>query len=1058
MLEAGLSSRKIFGSNRRMDDFQQSTEKDHVRAYIKLEGMVLNTVLAHKNGVLLAEILGKDKDEMKAVCRYERVLDKETNALVPIEEVQSIDEFLCGAEVLHKWIDEFDLEERTGEVLQRRLVGVKIPFTLDKGDGDIALIGDWYITPDEPEPQFDIKEYIHRVFRRDIASGESVISYLLNMPNKEILYRCCLEYVSVLPLNMRPDIGERHDPLSKLYAGVISANNGLKLAKVGKLSVDEYIARYRALTKAVDLLLTTETVGSPQRKPIMKKLGGKEGHVRGHLYGKRTDYSGRSVITVNPTLSLRNVGIPKKMLTKLYRHHILKRRKDPDVTKILSRENDKKLCDQLTASSILNEVPVVIGRQPTLHRLSMQGYKPLPIESRSIQISPLAVTAFNADFDGDQMWVRVPCSDNAVKEAAQLLLTDYNMFAPDNGEVVVAPRHEILYGLNVCTRKFNNVTPKSHAFGTEQELFKALYNQDVKVYDNVTCAGQSDTAGWLAVKFCLKPYKPEKQEEITVSVIKRYVRELSLIGTDIMIDVIDRLVELGFKISELYPPAMKFLENITTEEFYRDFYEKAENALSLYERGYEEEDTFSIMFDNLYMEVEDKVKDSIVSLVGEENGVTRMAESGARGSRSNMMQIYAHKGRVQGVPKAIIENSYVDQLTPLEHFITSVGGRNGLLAKNINTSDTGYLSRQLWHACQPIVITGNDCGTKNGFAVRKSHIAMNYANKATVDEVFVNMITGRYLAEDGSLITEKRAKELCADTEDVVIRSPLACDKPCCRKCYGEDPATHKLVAVGSPVGIVAAQSIGRIGTQLSMDMFKKGGVASKGSVVSSFKKMESLVNMRHVDKTKSSNYDPVAWCDGDIKETVNPNNTKRVSIEGSRKYVLIPSSAILKKAAVKGEGMCIERGDYDMHELLDYAGVEAAQRHLIHELYSIYRDETEINLKHFEVLVLSMTMAMVFITDRTDLKPGVFHDMVHLKNGSLENTEYVLTMKGTHDVQILRPMALSAIAMERITEGLSRAVFMGLEDPLRYPLNRMLLGLGTKQGTYYSGYVDSRR
>jgi DNA-directed RNA polymerase subunit beta' len=1058
MLEAGLSSSTLFGNREMVGEFTKSAERDHVRAYIKLAAPVLNRMLAQENAALLSKILGKDSNDAKSICKFERVYDKHEKRLISIDEAKDTKDILCGAEIFRMWIDELDINEAIEESFLHTFKLRKDYVAFNKSGNGIKLPGGWFVESNDGPPLDIPTNVIFSCFR----SPGTRLAYLLNMTSKENLRQCCSDFIVVVPIGMRPDIDNRHDPLSKLYADIVSANNALKLAIAGRFSPAEYVAHYRALDTAVARLMNNPTTNKPGRKPVRERVSGKEGFIRNQMLGKRVDYSGRSVITINPTLSIKNIGIPTKMAPKLFRYHTLSNRKNPDVSKVIGSDNNAKICKQLLSNNILKDVPVLIGRQPTLHRLSMQAYEAQLVDSRSIQINPLMVTAFNADFDGDQMWVRTVNSTPAVEEVKKLLLTNRNMFLPDNGEIAVMPRHEIVYGLNVCTRDVYRKTTPVASFSGEAELREAIYMQDVKVSQTVTCMGETDIAGKLIVKSCLKPYNTGNLTEITATAIKKHVSELFKFGVDTMIACVDKLVELGFKISELYPPTIRLLDDVDMGDLYKNFYDKMEDALTWYERGYEEEETYSMLFDNLYAEIDDNVKEHIVELAGKENGITRMSESGARGSKSNMMQIYAHKGRVQKNSrdsfKSVVENSYTEQLTSLEHFITSFGGRNGLIAKNINTSDTGYLSRQMWHACQPVVIHSNDCGTTKGITIDKVYIAMNYSRKELIDEIFIHMISGRYLT-DGSYVTDERAKELCRTKESVAIRSPLTCDKPCCKKCYGEDPTTHEVVAVGAPVGFVAAQSIGRIGTQLSMDNFKKGGVTNKGDIVSSFARMEALVNMLNLhNNRKFATYDPVAWSDGEIIESIEDEGSKRVSIKGSRKSVHIPSGAILKSVAVRGEGMCLERGDYDVNELLAYAGLEAAQKYLIHELYGIYRDETEVSLKHFEVLVMSMTMAMVLNTDRKDLKVCQFHDLVQLKSGPLDNTQYALTLKGVKRIQTLRPMPLSGILMEEVSRGISEAVLMEMVDPLEYPLNRILLGLGTKQGTYYNGYIDSRR
>ena len=448
--------------------------------------------------------------------------------------------------------------------------------------------------------------------------------------------------------------------------------------------------------------------------------------------------------------------------------------------------------------------------------------------------------------------------------------------------------------------------------------------------------------------------------------------------------------------------------------------------------------------------------------MGSESGFVRLAQSGARGSKSNMVQMYGYKGRIQKSSResfrAVIEHSYAEQLTPLEHFVTAYGGRQGLINKSLNTADTGYAMRKMWHATSPYIITCDDCGTTEGIDIKKSDIAMFAESRKEVDDIFCKIITGRYQAGTNIYIDKKKAAELCAKNTVVTIRSVISCKNPCCKKCYGDDPSTHRLAAMGLPIGFIAAQSIGEPGTQLSMDSFKKGGIASKGGVTSAFDKLEAYIECKDLATSKGfGSYDPVAWASGEVHEAYNPDGSKTVTIGNSRISKKLPAEALLRKEAVRGEGLCVERGDYDINELLMYTDVRTAQLYLIHTLYHIYKDECEISMKHFEVLAAAMTMHMVVSTDRDDLYVGQFHDSIQMHKATLDNTVYVSTIKGVKTIQPSRTHALSRVIMESVKIGLASCVLLGLEDPMEYPLNRIAMG----QEIYCGGtgeFLDERK
>lgn len=296
----------------------------------------------------------------------------------------------------------------------------------------------------------------------------------------------------------------------------------------------------------------------------------------------------------------------------------------------------------------------------------------------------------------------------------------------------------------------------------------------------------------------------------------------------------------------------------------------------------------------------------------------------------------------------------------------------------------------------PYVITGDDCGTTDGIEIKKSDIARFITEADEVESVFRKIITGRYMAGSNVYIDKEMAKELSKKSSVVKIRSVITCKDPCCKKCYGDDPSTHRPAAIGLPIGFIAAQSIGEPGTQLSMDSFKKGGIASKSGVTSAFEKLEAYIECKDLSKNKNfGSYDPVAWESGEVHETYSPDGTKKVTIGDSKFSKRFPADAPLRKVAKKGEGLGIERGDYDMKELLMYTDVPTAQLYFIHTLYNIYKNEGEINMKHFEVLAAAMTVHMVVSTDRDDLYVGQYHDSIQMCKGSLANTVSVPTMKG---------------------------------------------------------------
>lgn len=1067
-----INSPLIFGDNFYREYEDRFIGTDHMRGYIPLIKPVINEVIAGNNASILARILGWENVRMKKLLNFEEievngVPTTVSNASAEID-MRSVK---MGPEIVRDFIETFDIEGALMQELhhimrqyydKHKMKHHAIDGTFVHTPTKCPIGGTWYYEPLSSDPcHYD--DFISWIANEIYSTDSSRITYLLALAKnpeegERRLRACILEDIMVVPIGMRPDIGRMHDQLSVAYADVIKENNSLGMLIRGFSSLDQCIVTYRNLTMRVHGLLVEHSKYNQNRKAIMERLKSKQGHVREKMLGKRIDYSGRSVITIDPFMSLRNIGIPKDMAPKLYRSAILRSYSNPNPADFIGPRTNRSCCERLESAHILDNVPVITGRQPTLHKLSIRAFEPVLTDERSIRINPLCVSGFNADFDGDQMWVRVPVSEGAQKEARDLMKIQQNMFWPKNGECSVMPRQEIIYGLNVCTREYpDKQAVERGSFADYTSLFDALFKQDVKVWDMVTFNGAHTTAGKAAFSACISSSVLQSLgvHEITSKSIQDYVNMMMQYRVEDAIDHIDLMVQLGFRIAAIYPPTLNLLDDNAPDysSQMEKFHEAIEEDTQLYMMGWEEEDEYERAYAEAFDRLVDKeVKGRIYDDIGQESGFVRMAESGARGSKSNLLQMYGYKGRVQKNShesfRAVIEHSYTDQLTPLEHFITAYGGRSGLIQKSLKSSDSGYAMRKMWHAASPFVITRTDCGTTNGIHISKAYLLTMF-NKEEVSKIFVDIVTGRYVAgEANHRISHEEAVRISQQEDfDIKIRSPLTCEDPCCKYCYGNDLSTNSMAAAGLPIGFIAAHSIGEPGTQLNMDSFKKGGVAgSRSTGISGFEKLEAYTGCAPMNKRSS--YDPIAWADGNVREKFTPDGQKEIFIEGSQMSKKLPADAKIKPIAKKGEGLCIQRGDYDINELVAYAGISAAQLYLIHALYSVYKDEGGVNMKHLEVLVASMTMHMVITTDRKDLVPGQWHDTIQLLQGDLSNTVYVSTLKSIKTVQPSRPYALCKLLMESFKSGISDIVLLGLEDPLTYPLNRIMMGLAPWYGT----------
>lgn len=1052
-LPNSLNSKQIFGTSVYAPGENRPISTHHKRGYIRLHKPVINFAVAQKDAALFCKILGIDKQLREDVVRLRVAYDPQQIKYIPIDQLKSVEHILFGAEILKMWIDKFDIEAAilqtlttvVNEYKKKKKYKSKNTFKRDAKSG-YRVAGDWFFIPDNYNE--DYTDLVRFVGEKVFNTKDSRLSYLLNLQGrKHILYSAIMQYVMVLPIGMRPDVDGRHSQLACAYDDVISANKNLNMVSLGVFDMQIFAARYRALSDKVNNLLTEAPANNQNRKSILEKLKTKKGHIRSKLLGRRIDYSGRFVITIDPFLSLKKIRIPKDMAPKLFRSHILSSMSKPNPADWIGVDKVDKCNAKIAELRLLDKIMVPMGRQPTLHKPSIRAFHAELTGGRSVCLNPLCVEGYNADFDGDMMWLRVPNSPEAVAEVNELMGVGQNFYYPKNGAIAFLPRQEIIYGLNVCTRENLVKGSSKNTYKDYSELLQDLVKQEVGVEDTVTLDGVTDCAGRVAFIMCFPKSVRGKLnvEEVTSTNIAAYVELAITASIDAAIDTLDNMVFLGFKMGYLYPPTLNLLDDVDNpyagaiETFHSDLNEISQ----YYDRGMVLEEEYDREYDEAFNKMERNVASTIYDVVGEESGFTRLEKSGARGSKKNLVQMYGYKGRIQKSPseafRAVVEHSYTEMLIPIEHFVTAYGSRDGLMSKSLRTADTGYLMRQIWHATQPYVIKQYDCGTKEGIVIKKSDIAMFGTD---VDDVFRNIITGRYEAGTNRYISRKVAEEICANSNSVTIRSVMTCKDPCCKLCYGTDPSTRKLVASTSAIGFAAAESIGEPGTQLSMDSFKSGGLASNTGVTSAFEKLSSYIHCRALkDNPKYGSYDPIAWTDGQIVEKYKVDGRKEVRIKGSMKSITIPGNAMLKDVAVKGEGICLRRGDYDIKELLEYAGLRRAQMYLLYTLYHIYKSESEIDMKHFEVLVASMTMSMVIGSDRSDLKAGQYHDSIQMRKGSLANTDYVDRILDVGAIQKARTQALSRIALEDVRSGLASSMLLGLEDNLEYPLNCMMMG-----------------
>ena len=681
-----------------------------------------------------------------------------------------------------------------------------------------------------------------------------------------------LNVVPVIPPDLRPLVpleGGRFatSDLNDLYRRVINRNNRLKT--ILQLKTPDVIVRNekRMLQEAVDALFDNGRHGRPvlgsgnrPLKSLADMLKGKQGRLRQNLLGKRVDYSGRSVIVVGPELKLHQCGLPKKIALELFEPFIIKRLKDMGFVHTI--RSAKKMIESGAPEvyDILEDViqghPVLLNRAPTLHRLGIQAFEPLLIEGEAIRIHPLVCTAFNADFDGDQMAVHLPLSVEAQLEARHIILSPHNIFSPSSGKPIVTPTQDIILGCYYLTK---DRSPKGEAtkyFGDLDEVILAYSEKVIGVHDKIKVRIKGEMVTTTVGRVLFNQIFPEEtgfiNEEINKKNLSRIITKCSReMGNEITVEVLDKLKSLGFSEATLAGISISMEDMLIPEDkkhIIADAQKELNKVRSQFQEGsITEGERYNKIID-IWTHATDQIAESLFKDLRENKGQEEMnslfvmVDSGARGSKQQIRQLAGMRGLMAKPSGEIIESpitsNFKEGLTVLEYFISTHGARKGLADTALKTADSGYLTRRLVDVAQDVIVTEEDCGTLNGIDAQAIFEG---------DEVVVPLkdrLVGRYSLDDvlhprshevlveaeAEISTEDAAIIEQAGVESVRIRSALTCEtkQGVCQKCYGKNLASGKLAEIGEAVGIIAAQSIGEPGTQLTMRTFHIGGTATQ--------------------------------------------------------------------------------------------------------------------------------------------------------------------------------------------------------------------------------------
>ncbi|MBU3157036.1 DNA-directed RNA polymerase subunit beta' [Clostridium estertheticum] len=928
-----------------------------------------------------------------------------------------------------------------------------------------------------------------------------------------------IDVIPVIPPDLRPMVqldGGRFatSDLNDLYRRVINRNNRLK--KLLDLGAPDIIVRNekRMLQEAVDALIDNGRRGRPVTGPgnrplksLSDMLKGKQGRFRQNLLGKRVDYSGRSVIVVGPELQMYQCGLPKEMALELFKPFVMKKLVGSGVAHNI--KSAKRMVERVMPQvwDVLEEViadhPVLLNRAPTLHRLGIQAFQPILVEGRAIKLHPLVCTAYNADFDGDQMAVHVPLSVEAQAEARFLMLAAHNIMKPSDGKPVCVPTQDMVLGAYYLTIDKDGAKGEGRAFSSPDEVMMAYQVKDIAIHAKIKVK-VSGVVNGISVTSVIETTPGKLIFNETIPQDLGFI-DRSIPGNELKCEI-DFLVSkknLGSIIDKCYlkygpSETSKMLDKIKAKgyhystigaitvatsdmqvpeakkELLRDADETVNKIEKMYRRGFiSEEERYQRVIEKWTKTTED-VANALMDSLDKFNPIFMMADSGARGSKSQIKQLAGMRGLMANPSGKIIElpirASFRDGLTVLEYFISTHGARKGNADTALKTADSGYLTRRLVDVCQDVIVRHEDCGTNEGFEVSE------ICDGSEVIEQLVERLTGRYSAEDiihpktGKVIVPKGeymdinlAQEVQnSGVKKVMIRSVFTCKAKIgvCAKCYGMNMATSQKINIGEAVGIIAAQSIGEPGTQLTMRTFHTGGVAGS-DITQGLPRVEELFEAR-----KPKGLAIVSDVTGSVK--MEDTKKKRVVIvigdAGEELSYDIPFGSRLKVA----NGDRIEAGDeiiegsVNPHDILRIKGVNGVKNYLSSEVQKVYRLQgVDINDKHLEVVVRQMTRKVkIEESGDTELLPGNLVDIFAFEdaNSKVEAEGGVpavgkISLLGITKAALATESFLSAASFQETTRVLTDAAIKGKIDPLLGLKENVIIGKLIPAGTGMTRY-----
>ena len=937
-----------------------------------------------------------------------------------------------------------------------------------------------------------------------------------------------LDVVPVIPPDLRPMVqldGGRFatSDLNDLYRRVINRNNRLK--RLLELNAPDIIIRNekRMLQEAVDALIDNGRRGRPVTGPnnrplksLSDMLKGKQGRFRQNLLGKRVDYSGRSVIVVGPELKMYQCGLPKEMALELFKPFVMKRLVETGAANNI--KSARKMVERArpevwdALEIVIKSHPVLLNRAPTLHRLGIQAFEPVLVEGRALKLHPLVCTAYNADFDGDQMAVHVPLSAEAQAEARFLMLAANNLLKPSDGRPVAVPSQDMVLGAYYLTMVKDGDLGEGKVFRDFNEALMAYQDGVVSLHAKIKVRVTKQVGEHRISKIIdttvgrmifnepipqdlgfVDRTNSENQFDLEISFLvkKKQLGEIvdkciRVHGTATTSEVLDKIKALGFKYSTKGATTVAVSDAVIPpqkKQYIKEAEDAIEGIIEQFEMGLISDDERYKLVLDIWNECTDKVTKALQDNLDPYNPINMMADSGARGSINQIRQLAGMRGLIANTAGTTIEipirANYREGLNILEYFISSRGARKGLADTALRTADSGYLTRRLVDVSQDVVVREHDCGTHEGievYAIRQGREMI---------EPLADRLLGRYLVEDyidpntGSVLVSRDkmlddkdiAKLEKAGVESVKIRSILTCEckSGVCSKCYGGNLANGKPVAVGEAVGIIAAQSIGEPGTQLTMRTFHTGGIANAEDITQGLPRVEELFEAR-----KPKNAAIISEISGKTRfeEVKRTRNIVVTAPDGDEKQYQIPYGYRIKiqEGDWVEKGQPLTEGSINPHDVLAVLGEEEVQNYLITEVQKVYRMQgVDTNDKHIEVIVKQM-MRKVRVIDAgdTDLLPGSLADRGEVRaqnreiarriaegETGLKQAEVQPVLLGITKASLATDSFMSAASFQETTRVLTEAAIKGKEDKLVGLKENVIIGKLVPAGTGMSCYQD---